>query len=91
MRKCLVPNVPAELKYGAAISQARQVTGLEVELGEDGEAVVLYLDDSNRAGTPLACILSPPAAAQLSDCLAEAVQRYLYGPQQDDQTPEDQG
>ena len=46
MRKCLVPNAPAELKYGAAISQARQVTGLEAELGADGEAVVLYLDDS---------------------------------------------
>ena len=60
------------------------------ELDADGEAVVLYLNDANRSETPLAYILSPPAAAQLSDLLAEAVQQYLYGPQQDGQTQEDQ-
>ena len=90
MRKCLVPTMPSELKHGASMHQAREVTDLDAELDADGEAVVLYLTDPNRVETPLAYVLSPPAAAQLSDLLADAVQKYLYCSRKDGQTQEGQ-
>lgn len=55
----------------------RPVTSMEAKLSENRRIVILSLNDPGRADYPLVYALSPPAAAQLSRLLEEAVQEYL--------------
>ena len=78
MKRYRAPNQPTALKYVDSEHKVRLVTGVDVELDEAAEAVVLSLMDDDRAKTPLVYAFPVPAAAQLSRRLDEIVQGYLY-------------
>ena len=94
-----MPEVPVvERRLLDEISrEALQVSNLEIRHSNGRPALVLsvacrgWKGSGDRHDEELQFALSPPAAAQLSELLAQAVQEYLYGPHQDDKSPEDQG
>ena len=81
-----VPPIPAPIPFPTGVSA--QVIGAEVEISEDQRAFVLALDLADLDGTPLrenprSLALSLPAAARLSRALAQALEKHLYGSEED--------
>ena len=94
-----MPEVPVvdERLVREISGEVHQVSGLEVVQTKNQSALILsvayrgWKRNGDGHDEEIRLALSPPAAAQLSRFLAEAVEGYLYGRPQDDQTQGDQG
>lgn len=73
-QECLKPKDQEAL---GQYDGAREVGGIGVQLSESGRTVVLALNDPGRWAGPMVYLLSPPAAAQLSRLLKQAVKKHL--------------
>ena len=93
-----MPKVPVvdERLLRKISGEALQVSDLEVDRTKNQPALILLVacrgwkHSGDGYDEEIRLALSPPAAAQLSELLNDAVHEYLYGPRKDARTQEDQ-